>query len=91
MEFNELDISIKDYIGVLEGGIAVVISMKHEENIYEAIYWYDNQNHKVLTIDMDLEDIIGKIEDYDKYSEIMTYLDTETPDFDDLFGQLSTI
>lgn len=90
MKVNDLDISIKDYLGVLEGGISVVLSIKHDDSSYEGIYWYDSE-HKVLTIESFLEEKIGEIEKYQGYDEIMKELDKETPDFNELYDQLPPI
>lgn len=44
-------ISVIDYIGEINNGIAVILSMRIEDNIYEMTYWFDKDDNYLMSID----------------------------------------
>ena len=90
MEFNNLDITIKDYIGLIEKGIGVIVTIKYEEAIFEGLFWYDN-NHHLLTIDDSLEEKIGPIKQMETYASMLEFLKNSVPPFDELRNTLPII
>ncbi|CAG7580963.1 MAG: hypothetical protein SLAVMIC_00616 [uncultured marine phage] len=89
LKINEnLNVSITNYLGQLEEGVVVLLSVKYNDNIYEATYWYDS-TYKVLTLEEKLEnEIEGEIEGHD---QLMEFLDENTSDFDEIYSTLDPI
>jgi hypothetical protein len=91
MKINEdLDISIVNYLGKLEKGVLVLLSVKYKENIFEATYWYDEE-YKVITLEDKLEKELGSVEDLESYKDIIEYLDQNTSNFDKIYETLSPV
>lgn len=90
MTFSNLDLSIKDYIGLVRDGVSTVVTIKYNNNIYESIYWYDDVN-SLFTIDDSLETLIGHISTHENYNDIMLYLKDSVPPYSELKGKLPVI
>ena len=71
-------ISVIDYIGEINNGVAVLLSMKIIENIYEIGYWFDKEDNYLMSTDekfltdFNLKDIY----DYPIYKELAYYIHT---------------
>ena len=66
---TELNISVSliDYIGIMDNGVAVILSMFLEGITYEMVYWFDRDNKRRLKI----EDKF--YQDYPLLRDIMEY------------------
>ena len=90
MKIGELDISIKEYIGRIGPGILVSLSILHNEEIHEAMYWYTN-TEDIIEINEELFNEIGEIEKHKDYNDIIEFLQQKRVDyskaneFDDIF------
>ena len=71
-------ISIIDYIGEINNGVAILFSMKIQENIYQIGYWFDKDDNYIMSadekflLDFNLKDIY----DYPKHKELAYYIHT---------------
>jgi len=86
---ENISISVVDYMGRLEFGVAVILSIKIGDETTEALYWYDNEN-RVLTLNEESMVIFGcsEIEDYEHYNYMMeTILNMVVP-FGEIYGDL---
>ena len=87
-----MKIGIKKYQGILEGGIAVLCTISHEEKIYESLYWYDDKGHEVLSVVKELEELIGcKIEEHTEYKNLLTDIKSKVSNYDDVINELEVI
>ena len=76
---NEVNfISVIDYIGEINGGVAVLLSMKVKEKIYEISYWFDKENNYRISVDDNfLQDYnIKDIYEYKNYKKLAYYIHT---------------
>jgi len=76
---NEVNfISVIDYIGEINGGVAVLLSMKVKEKIYEIAYWFDKENnYRISADDSFLQDYnIKDIYEYKDYKKLAYYIHT---------------
>ena len=76
---NEVNfISVIDYIGEINGGVAVLLSMKVGEKIYEIAYWFDKENnYRISSDDNFLQDYnIKDIYEYKDYKKLAYYIYT---------------
>ena len=91
MKINEkLDITISSYLGRLEKGVLVLLSIMYDSESYEGTYWYTDE-YKVLTLDGELDEIIGNIQEYEDYDNIMEYLRENTSEFEEIFQTLNEV
>ena len=88
---ENLDISIKDYIGTMEGGITSLLSIIYNDVSFEGVYWYTDDT-QVITISEDLEVVIdSKIEDYEYIDNIKQYLRESEAKFESIFSKLEPL
>lgn len=73
-EFNF--ISIIDYIGEINNGVAILLSMKVTEKIYQVVYWFNEDDNYMLSIDDNfLQDYnITSIYEYKNYKTLAYYI-----------------
>jgi hypothetical protein len=71
-------ISVIDYIGEINNGVAVLLSMKVKETIYEIGYWFDKENNYIISADDNfLKDYnIASIYEYKNYKTLAYYIHT---------------
>ena len=71
-------ISVIDYIGEINNGIAVLLSMKVDDNIYELAYWFNKNDEYILSAgDNFLEDYkINAMSEYKNYKKLAYYIHT---------------
>ena len=87
-----MTIGIKKYQGILEGGVAVVCTIAHEEKIYDSLFWYDDKGHEVLSVVKELEESIGsKIEEHTEYDNLMKEIKSKVSNYDDIINELEVI
>lgn len=74
---KDLDfISINDFLGKIENGVAVDLSIKINEKIYHLMYWFDkNDNYKMSADKNFLDDFkINSIYEYKNYKKLAYYI-----------------
>ena len=71
-------ISVIDYIGEINNGVAVLLSMNVQEKIYEIAYWFDRNNNYIISVDeVFLKDYnIKSIYEYKNYKKLAYYIHT---------------
>lgn len=71
-------ISIIDYIGEINNGVAVLLSLKISEKIYQIAYWFDKEDNYMMSADSNfLDDFnIKSIYEYKKYKNLAYYIHT---------------
>ena len=71
-------ISVIDYVGEIDNGIMVLLSMKVKENIYQIAYWFDkNDNYRISIDENFLKDYnVKSIYEYKNYKKIAYYIHT---------------
>jgi hypothetical protein len=75
-----ITISIIDFIGIVDDGVGVILSLLIDEKSYEIIYWFNKNNDYRLVI----EDKFYKnyphvknIYDYEYFSDLIKYIDNK--------------
>jgi len=71
-------ISIIDYIGEINGGVAVLLSIKVRDKIYQLLYWFTRDDNYIMSIDENfLRDYnIKNIYEYENYKKLAFYIHT---------------
>lgn len=69
-------ISVIDYLGEIGGGVAVLLSMKITDKIYQIAYWFDKDDNYMISADGNfLEDFkINDIYEYRNYKKLAYYI-----------------
>lgn len=81
---------IIEYLGKYEEGVMVLISLNHNDLYYDATFFYTN-NFVTLTIDEDLEDIIGIVEKWEGYNQLIIDLLDKLVPYDEIISRLDEI
>ncbi len=89
MEINNFNLSIKDYIGLIDNGVSIIISCLYKENIYEILYWYDFDND-LLTLDDVLENLLDESDKNDSI-KILEWIRTEREDYSSIKDKLPVL
>jgi hypothetical protein len=83
-----MTVDILDYIGKHEDGILVLLSIGHEEEYYEASFYY-RENFVVLTVQENLEEKLNsKIEDWEGYESLMYQIVTKVVPFKEMINRI---
>lgn len=77
-EVNLNFISVIDYIGEIKDGVAVLLSMRIKDKIYELFYWFDRNDNYILSADDNfLKDYnLKDIYEYKNYKKLAYYIHT---------------
>lgn len=69
-------ISVIDYIGEINNGVAIILSMRISDNIYEIGYWFDKDDNYLLSADDNfLTDFkIKNIYEFENYKKLAYYI-----------------
>jgi hypothetical protein len=87
-----MKISIKKYLGIIDGGIGVLCTILYDTNVYSALYWYNNENVEVLSVEPSLEEIINcKIEEHQQYNQLIANMNSLVGKYDDIVKELEII
>lgn len=86
-----MNIDVLDYMGKHQGGIFVLLSLGHEEEFYEATFFY-RETFVVLTVEEKLEQKLGcEIEDWSGYGEVMYNIIEKLVPFEEMINQLTEL
>lgn len=87
---DNLDITIKDYIGNMEGGVTSVLAIIYDDKFYEGIYWYTNEV-QVITFPEELEaEMGGKIENFEHFNKIQKHLRDSEAKYETIINNLDS-
>jgi len=81
---------IIEYLGKFEDGVLVLISLNYEDNYYDTTFYYKD-NFVTLTIDDDLEQIIGQVELWSGYNNLVLDIMKKVIPYDEILGRLDEI
>jgi hypothetical protein len=82
---------IIEYLGKLEDGVIVIISLNYEDEYYDSTFYYKNQ-FVTLTVDEKLEEILGTtIEEWSGYNKLVLEIVEKTIPYDEIITRLDEI
>jgi hypothetical protein len=81
---------IIEYLGKFEDGVIVLITLNYKDNYYDSTFFY-REDFVTLTINEELEEIIGKIEEWDGYNDLVIDIMKKTIPFDEIIGRVDDI
>jgi hypothetical protein len=82
-----VSISVKDYIGKVKDGIAVLLSINIDDSIYQMIFWFNRDCKYVLTPDENLLKLLNikSIYEYEHINDLLEKIFKELPPVKELF------
>ncbi len=88
---DKFQVSILEYLGKLESGIMVLLSITYNNNYYECTYFYTDKDI-VLTATQELEEEIGhKITEDDNYKDLIKSIIKMVVPYKEIYGRLDDI
>jgi hypothetical protein len=88
MKFN---LSILEYLGKIEEGILVLISIVYNDKYYESTYFYTT-DQIVLTVSEELEADLGhKIQDDPEYTEVIKFLLRKVVPYNEMIKRIDEV
>ena len=81
---------IIEYLGKFEDGVLALISLNYEDEYYDATFFY-KENFVTLTIDEKLEEIIGEVEEWSGYNNLVLELMKKVVPYDEIISRLDKV
>lgn len=82
---------IIEYLGKLEDGVLIILSLNYNDEFYDATFYYKNQ-FVTLTVDEKLEEILGcTIEKWSGYNKLVLDIIEKTIPYDEIISRLDEI
>lgn len=87
----EFSVSILDYLGKINKGVLVLLSIVYKEKYYEATFFYNNED-MLLTPSDNLEKSLSiKIEQHPDYIELLKEILKKIAPYGEVISQLKSI
>jgi len=87
---EDFSISILEYLGKVETGVLVLISISYRKEHYEATFYY-TESDIILTVGEDLESEIGDITKHPMYPEILRDILKKIVPYKDIIDSLDRV
>lgn len=81
---------IIEYFGKIDEGVLVIISLNYNDNHYDSTFYY-KESFVTLTIDEDLEELIGIIEEWDGYNELILNIMSKVIPYNEIINRLDVL
>lgn len=85
-----MNFDIIEYLGKFEDGVLVLISLNYENEYYDATFFYKD-DFVTLTINEDLEELIGEIEKYPLYNNLVIEIMKQVVPYKEMINRLDEI
>ena len=84
-----ISISVIDYIGKIKDGIAILLSLNVDDNIFEMVFWFNSDFNYTLTVQDDLLKFLNldDIYTYKYKEELIDIIFKSLPPIEDLFDK----
>ena len=81
---------IIEYFGKIDNGVLVIISLNYNGVHYDSTFYY-KKNFVAITIDEKLEELIGVIEEWDGYNELILSIMSKVIPYDEIINRLDVL
>lgn len=85
-----MNFDIIEYLGKFEDGVLVLISLNYENEYYDATFFY-KEDFITLTINEDLEELIGEIEKHPLYNNLVIEIMKQVVPYKEMINRLDEI
>lgn len=87
---RQFNVSILEYLGSVDGGILVLLSIIYDSKYYEAVLFYTEKD-LILTISDDLEEVVGEIKFHPEYRFILSDLLKKIVPFSEMIDKIDPV
>jgi hypothetical protein len=87
---KEFNVSILEYLGKVDDGVLVLVSVIHESKYYEATFFYTEQD-MIFTISEELEEVVGEIKSHREYPLILKDLIKRVVPFSEMIDKIDPV
>jgi hypothetical protein len=85
-----MNFDVIEYLGKFEGGVLTLLSLNYEEEYYDATFFYTD-DFVTLTIDETLEELIGEIEEWPGYNNLVLDIVKKVIPYDEIITRLDDV
>ena len=86
----DFSVSILDYLGKINKGVLVLLSIVYKNKYYEATFFYTDKDILLTPAD-NLEKEIGNIEDHADYTELLKEILKKIAPYNQVINQLKSM
>jgi hypothetical protein len=87
----EFSVSVLDYLGKLNNGVLVLLSIVYQNEYFESTFFYTKEDI-LLTISDNLENKLGtKIENHPDYKELLKQILKKIAPYNEVINQLKVL
>ena len=88
---DKFQVSILEYLGKLDTGVLVLVSIVYNRNYYEGTYFYTNEQ-LVLTVQEELEnDLDHKISEDENYTDLLRLIMKKIIPYNEIYNRLDPV
>lgn len=81
---------IIEYLGKYETGVITLLSLNYMDEYYDATFFYTDK-FVTVTVDEELEAIIGPIEQWEGYNQLVIDVMSRVVPYDEIIGRIDDI
>jgi hypothetical protein len=81
---------IIEYFGKIDNGVLVIISLNYNDVHYDSTFYY-KENYVAITIDEELEYLIGVVEEWDGYNKLILDIMSKVIPYDEIINRLDVL
>jgi len=85
-----MNISIVDYIGNINGGIAILLSWIIDDEYFEFVFWFNRKNDYKVYSEKNLTDklqVVGDIHNWCQIENFIVYVNSIIPPKEEIFNE----
>lgn len=86
-----INVSLVDYVGRIDDGVAVILSLNMNDKLYEIVYWFNKYKSFRINIEDKFYQDFPKVKDIYEYKylvDLLYHIDTEVlPSREDIFKE----
>ena len=87
---DNFEVSILEYLGKVDGGVLVMLSIIYDAKYYEATFFY-NSSDILLTINQDLEEVVGDIKLHKSYQTLLRDILKKIVPYSEIYERLDEV
>ncbi len=88
---DKFQVSILEYLGKLENGVLILLSIVYDDAYYEATYFYTSEE-LVLSVPEELEEVLGhKITEDELYPDLLRGIIKKVVPYNEIYGRIDDI
>jgi hypothetical protein len=87
---NDFQFSVLEYLGKLETGVLVILSIIYKKRYFEGTFFYTDED-MVFTISEELQEIIGDVKKHPNYFDMIKIILKIVVPYNEIYNQLDEV